>query len=104
MSIRKTNAALLLTPVIALAFAGAAFADDDRRAAPPAAAKASSASTGGGASFGAVVRKLESQGYTIRELDRDDRGFEADVIARDGRWLELDLDRNGRIIRTERDD
>lgn len=43
-------------------------------------------------SVGAIVAKLEGQGYVVREIDTDDGVFEVKAVDRNGVRVEADLD------------
>mgnify|MGYP006283915053 CR=1 FL=1 len=52
----------------------------------------------------AVARKLEDQGYTVREIERDDGAYEVEVTDADGMRMEAYLDpRTGEVLRQEDD-
>jgi catechol 2,3-dioxygenase-like lactoylglutathione lyase family enzyme len=57
-----------------------------------------------GMSAGAVVRKLEGQGYTVREIEREDGAYEVYATDADGVRVELYADpRTGDILRRDDD-
>ncbi len=56
-------------------------------------------------SVGSLTSKLEAQGYTVREVERDDGRYEVDVTDSGGVRYELKVDRtSGEILKRERDD
>lgn len=69
-----------------------------------AAAIAQTASAQAGGKFSVAAERVEAQGYTILEMDRDRAGFDIEAIARDGRRMELDVDAAGKIVRERLDD
>jgi len=71
-------AALLLTGAAAIAKPGAPIPGD---------------------SFARAAERVEAQGFTILEMDRDRQGFDVEAVAIDGRRLELDVAPDGAILR-----
>lgn len=56
-------------------------------------------------SVGDLTAKLEAQGYTVREVERDDDRYEVDVTDRDGVKWDARIDRStGEILSRDRDD
>jgi hypothetical protein len=52
----------------------------------------------------AVARKLEGQGYTVREIEREDGAYEVEVTDADGVRMEVSLDpRTGDVLRRDDD-
>lgn len=57
-----------------------------------------------GMSAGAVAQKLEGQGYTVHEIEREDGAYEVYATDPDGERVELYADpRTGDILRREDD-
>jgi len=54
--------------------------------------------------FGPAAQRVEAQGFTILEMDRDRGGFDIEAIASDGRHLELDVNAKGNITRQRMND
>ncbi|WP_369061588.1 PepSY domain-containing protein [Caulobacter sp. 73W] len=54
--------------------------------------------------FSVAAERVEAQGYTILEMDRDRSGFDVEAVASDGRRMELDVDAAGKIVRERLDD
>lgn len=55
-------------------------------------------------SVSAVARKLEGQGYSVREIERDDGAYEVEMTDANGRRLEAHVDpRTGDILRRDDD-
>ena len=57
-----------------------------------------------GASFARAAERVEAQGFTILEMDRDRRGFDVEAVASDGRRMDLDVGPDGAIQRQRLDD
>ncbi|MBI1621204.1 PepSY domain-containing protein [Aquamicrobium zhengzhouense] len=71
--------------------AGAAFAD--------------SAKAGNWLNIGELNNRLEAQGYTVLEVERDDGRYEVELLGQDGVRYEAKVDRtSGEILSRERDD
>jgi hypothetical protein len=89
--------ALALTAATALAAPVLAGADDGGRGAHRA---------GDWIGVDRIHQQLTDLGYTgIREIERDDGGYEVDAISPDGRRVDLRLQRDsGKIVRIGRDD
>lgn len=51
----------------------------------------------------AIRTMLEAQGYEVRQIEREDGGYEAYAL-KDGNRYEIYLDAAMQIIRTDRDD
>ena len=56
------------------------------------------------ASFARAAERVEAQGFTILEMDRDRKGFDIEAVASDGRRMELDVAADGSILRKRLDD
>jgi hypothetical protein len=55
-------------------------------------------------SVSAVARKLEGQGYTVREIEREDGAYEVEMTDANGLRLEAHVDpRTGDILRKDDD-
>lgn len=55
------------------------------------------------ASFARAAERVEAQGFTILEMDRDRKGFDVEALAPDGRRMELDVAADGAILRQRLD-
>jgi|GEM_PF-5282164 len=55
------------------------------------------------ASFARAAERVEAQGFTILEMDRDRKGFDVEAVARDGQRMELDVAADGAILRQRPD-
>jgi len=55
------------------------------------------------ASFARAAERVEAQGFTILEMDRDRQGFDVEALARDGRRMELTVTPDGAILRQRLD-
>jgi DNA-binding transcriptional MocR family regulator len=55
------------------------------------------------ASFARAAERVEAQGFTILEMDRDQKGFDVEALASDGRRMELDVAADGAILRQRLD-
>ncbi|WP_269714654.1 PepSY domain-containing protein [Caulobacter sp. NIBR2454] len=69
-----------------------------------AAAFAQTGASGAGSRFSVAAERVEAQGFTILEMDRDRNGFDVEAIAKDGRHMDLDVDAAGVIKRQRLDD
>ena len=71
-------------------------------------AGATSAQSGQGGDWlgiGELTAKLEAQGYTVREVERDDGRYEVELTDANGVRYEAKVDRStGDILHRERDD
>ena len=54
-------------------------------------------------SFARAAERVEAQGFTILEMDRDRKGFDVEAVARDGQRMELDVAADGAILRQRLD-
>lgn len=95
----KKLAALAFALTAATAIAVPAFADDDD-------GRRHHVHRGDWISVDKIHQQLTDLGYTgIREIERDDGGYEVDAINPDGRRVDLRLQRDtGKIVRASRDD
>ena len=51
-----------------------------------------------------ITQQLETAGYNVQEIEKEDGCLEAEVLTADGKELELYLDpSNGMILKTEED-
>ena len=50
-----------------------------------------------------ITKLLEAQGYRVKDVDFEDGGFEVEAY-KDGKEVEIKLDKNGNILKIEHDD
>ena len=50
-----------------------------------------------------IIKMLESQGYKIKEIEFDDGAYEVEAY-KDGKEVEIKLDKMGNILKVEEDD
>lgn len=82
----------LISPTAALGLAAILLAVGSASAQTTAPDNSKGALQAGWMSVGAVVTKLEGQGYVVREIDTDDGVYEVKAVDRNGTRVEADLD------------
>jgi len=94
MHFKKSISILSMSAILATSLALATVAEAKKRD--------RSYNTANHISWSALVNKLETQGYQIREIDMKRNGWKAKAI-QGGKIYELRLDASGTVLRKKRD-
>lgn len=95
----KRNIVIASVAAAALVTGGTAVAVAGTQSSSPAARSASPAAASTGASLTqAADAALKAVPGTLDSIDRDHGRWEADVLGKDGKWHEVTLDANGKVI------